>query len=917
MTLHQHLGHPSEDITRSTGRKMGLNMKGAIRHCEGCGIGKMRQKNMNKEHVPRANTVGDRMFMDISSIKHKSAGGSKFWALFMDDHSGFLISRFLKQKSDLAEQGSMLIKVLGNQQRINVKIVRCDNAGENKKMEEACAKMGLATKFEYTAVGTPQQNGRVERKFATLYGRIRSMMISAGIKEGLRQKLWAEAANMCVDLDNILVKCAKEKSPYEIFHKAKKSPNYVNNLRQFGEVGFVLKRNNKIKSKISDRGKKAIMVGYVRNSTGDTYRMYNLRTNKITNTRDVKWAGKLYKDMMVKETDQSDYYTASDEDNMNSDDNDNLEGQPRKNDNRLEGQVRRSGRIQSQNDTDEKVMRALRKLNVSYNPIMSGMAFADEVAFVGGTDESYDNPEQFQEAWNHPKTEEREYWREAIRKEFNDMIKRKVWRETRTSEIPENRRLIGSKWVFKKKRNGVYRARLVGLGYSQIAGVDHKDNFSPVVTDTTFRCVLVMALLEGWNMEVVDIETAFLYGILDEEIFMKMPEGLDIYLDTNFSNHECLVLDKAIYGLVQAARQFHRRLTGVMEKNMGFAKCMADECLLCRTTEKGMIVVCVYIDDTLCVGKTEAIQEFKDEIKQHFAIKEEGEMREYVGCKVKRTGEKSLIMYQDDLINKIDRIFGEKAIKLQIYGMPAGTGEHIKRPDNEETLIEKAEQSLFRSGVGLLLYLVKFSRPDLSNAVRELSKVMDGATPAHMKKLMRAIKYVLDTKERVLNFEVKKQEGSKWTLKAFSDSDWAGAKDDRRSITGYCIYLNGCLVSWKSRGQKHVTLSSTEAEYVAVAEACTDIMFIRMITEFLQMEVKKPVTVFCDNVGAIFMGNNAKQSVRTKHIDVKYHFIREHIVDGVVEIVFVPSQENDADIFTKNVGKETYLKHSEKFMTEK
>ena len=137
----------------------------------------------------------------------------------------------------------------------------------------------------------------------------------------------------------------------------------------------------------------------------------------------------------MKDTEQSDYYTASDEDNIDSESNDNLEGQSSKSDKKLEGHARRSRRIQSQNETDEKVMRALKKLNVSYNPIMSGMVFTDEVAFVGGTDESYDNPEQFDEAWNHPKTEEREYWREAIRKGFNDMIKRKVWRQTRTSKI--------------------------------------------------------------------------------------------------------------------------------------------------------------------------------------------------------------------------------------------------------------------------------------------------------------------------------------------------------------------------------------------------------------------------------------------------------------------------------------------------
>ncbi len=152
-------------------------------------------------------------------------------------------------------------------------------------------------------------------------------------------------------------------------------------------------------------------------------------------------------------------------------------------------------------------------------------------------------------------------------------------------------------------------------------------------------------------------------------------------------------------------------------------------------------------------------------------------------------------MYQDDLINKIEKNFGEYTQKMQEYEMPAGSGEHIKRPDEDEPKIGPEEQRKYRSGVGMLLYLVKFSRPDISNAVRELSKVMDGATPAHMKSMLRTIKFVMDTRQRVLSFDLREQEGSQWTLKAFSDSDWAGSKDDRRSITGYCIYLNGCLIS--------------------------------------------------------------------------------------------------------------------------
>ena len=150
--------------------------------------------------------------------------------------------------------------------------------------------------------------------------------------------------------------------------------------------------------------------------------------------------------------------------------------------------------------------------------------------------------------------------------------------------------------------------------------------------------------------------------------------------------------------------------------------------------------------------------------KNHFAIKEEGEMKEYVGCKVKRTGKRSLIMYQDDLINKIAKNFREHTQSMHKYEMSAGSGEHIKRPDENEPKISPEDQRKYRSEVGMLLYLVKFSRPDISNTVRELSKVMDGATPAHMKSMLRTIKFVMDTRQRVLNFDLREQEGNQWIL---------------------------------------------------------------------------------------------------------------------------------------------------------
>ena len=153
-------------------------------------------------------------------------------------------------------------------------------------------------------------------------------------------------------------------------------------------------------------------------------------------------------------------------------------------------------------------------------------------------------------------------------------------------------------------------------------------------------------------------------------------------------------------------------------------------------------------------------------------------------------------------------------------------------------------------------------------------------------------------------------------MKAYCDSDWAGDVDDRKSITGFSIFLTGCLICWKSRRQKTVTLSSSEAEYVAVSEVCTEILFIKTITDFLGLEVELPITIFCDNIGAIYIAHNPKNNGRTKHINVKYHFIREYVVDGTVKINFVRSKDNLADPFTKNVGQDAYDRHSSKYLKD-
>ena len=192
----------------------------------------------------------------------------------------------------------------------------------------------------------------------------------------------------------------------------------------------------------------------------------------------------------------------------------------------------------------------------------------EDVAFVTGTMCDPNEPQTFQQAWWNSDKDTREKWREAIRLELNKMIKMGVWREENREERNAHKQLVGSKWVFKIKRNGVYRARLVAKGFSQIPGEDFMEHFSPVINDVTFRIVLTRMILEGLDAKVIDIDNAFLNGDLDREIFMKMQEGYKECIQ-DYEDGKGLKLDKAIYGLVQAARQFWKKLTSKL-KEAGF-----------------------------------------------------------------------------------------------------------------------------------------------------------------------------------------------------------------------------------------------------------------------------------------------------------------------------------------------------------
>ena len=327
------------------------------------------------------------------------------------------------------------------------------------------------------------------------------------------------------------------------------------------------------------------------------------------------------------------------------------------------------------------------------------------------------------------------------------MINRGVWRKIERAKIPENRRLIGNKRVFKIKRDGTYRARLVALGYSQIPGIDYTDNVAPVAHDVPFRIALARIMVGKLDSLVMDVETAFPYGDIEEEIFMKSPVGMED-MDPGASPEDCYQLKKRIYGLCQAARQFWRKFVDKIKKEpFGFTVSPAAPCMLFKENNLGICIIIMYVDDMLIIGKKEQIQEFATKIQKEFSVKLQHNLSDYLGCAFHMNKEKTKgWLGQTSIIKSLEQKFGERAMKERLSLTPGTPRFTARKLESHEDKVNAEDHETYRSGVGTLLYLTKHTRPDICNPVRELSKPMDAPAPAHLKEIYKLIRFVLSTK---------------------------------------------------------------------------------------------------------------------------------------------------------------------------
>ena len=984
--FHCLFNHCAEETLRLTAKALGIQLRGKLKPCWACASGNAKKKAVAKTTETRSDKPGERVFLDISYIKHPSYGGSQYWLLIVDDATGKSWTHLLKHKD---MQLDVLLCFFREMKKNGTPVsnVRLDNSGENQALQKAVKQTSdLKIKFEFTPRDSPQYNGKVERRFAFLWNAVRANLNAAKLPTGLRRGLWAEAARYAQLVSDHLV-TAKNKdkgSAYHRFHS--KAWPALSNIKPFGTMGMVKKpRGHQAKDK--DNGVPMIYLGPSMDHAKDVHRFFDPTSKKIMDTvRDVQWMECMYGDWkglappanynhytvghQLEESDseneievnQPGLTTDEVPDKADTEDNSSV-GAPEVDTNVPTTPVTAPQAYVSPTARVTRVMKNL--ASEMLNPMAaeyvaihsrahdmptgrddSGFSAVQSLEDITMLDmleltdfclsavdlaklksmkpedlkpeqykDAFDKPGVYDLAWNHPCPFQRKLWREAINKEFRKMDEMGVWKKIKRSTIPKDRRLIKCKWVFDIKRGtGRFRARLVACGYSQVGGIDFTQVFSPVVNDVTFRIMLVAKMIWKLDSYLFDVETAFLLGKLDEEIYMQIPPGMETDGD------ECLLLVKACYGLVQAAIQFFKFWKNILVNKLGFKSSLADPCLFHRGSGRDLVLICLYVDDGYAIGRKENILRFFEEVRaQKVKITTEESLGDYLSCEVKFNKDLSKAwLGQPHMIKKIEQTFGDEVSKLGTYKTPGTPGFSIIRPKGDDITVSAEMQSRYRSGVGMLLFLVKHSRPDISNAVRELTKCMDGASPAAYKEMLRLIKMVLDTKTKGLKMvPTMSGQGLTWNIVLYSDSDWAGDKDNRRSVSGFIMFLCGVPIMWRSKQQKTVALSSSEAEYVALSESVKEILFVVMILESVGIKVEKPVVVRVDNMGAIYMSENATTASRTRHVDTRFHFVRERIAGKEIVIVFVRSQENKSDGFTKNVKTEIYEDHSSDMVWDK
>ncbi|XP_058754773.1 uncharacterized mitochondrial protein AtMg00810-like [Vicia villosa] len=379
----------------------------------------------------------------------------------------------------------------------------------------------------------------------------------------------------------------------------------------------------------------------------------------------------------------------------------------------------------------------------------------------------------------------------------------------------------------------------------------------------------------------MDVKNAFLNGDLQEEVYMVPPQGV------SHNQGEVCKLKKALYGLKQAPRAWFEKFTTVIT-SIGFLSSDHDSALFVKTTHHGRIILSLYVDDMIITGDDiDGTNDLKLQLAKQFEMKDLGTLRYFLGIEVAYSPKGYLLSQSKYIANILELT---RLSDTRVVDSPLELNVKYAPSDG----VPLSDPTLYRTLVGSLVYLT-ITRPDIAYAIHVVSKFVVAPTIVHWATVLRICRNLRGTQFQSLLFP----SSSSLELRAYSDADWAGDPTDRKSTTGFCIFLGDSLISWKSKKQDIVSHSSTEAEYRAMASTTTEIVWLRWLLSDMGVILSEPTPMYCDNKSAIQIAHNSVFHERTKHIEIDCHFTRHHLQHGTITLPFISSTLQVADLFRK------------------
>lgn len=925
---HQRLGHPSFRVLSSLFPSLAKSCTHETFVCDVCELSKHTRANyplsLNKSDVPFSI-----IHSDLWVCRHTSIDGFKYFVTFIDNCTRLTCVYLLRTKNEVFSCFRSYHAMIRTQFNAKVQIFRSDNGTEyiDGNFRSYLDEHGILP--QTSCVGTPQQNGIPERKNRHLLNVTRSIMFSMHVPK----IYWSHAvATASYLINRVPSQVLDFKTPISLLPKSSLPTSLP--LRVFGCVCFV-HNSNPSRDKLDLRAFRCVFLGYSTSQKG--YKCYHPPTRKMFITMDVTFReteayfppslqGELSGEEMSRGFEQSFSFplplpsvplVLSEGEGEISSQSQAEASRERENPfipqkdfgivYARKNQIPREQSIQVPprqspplpvpdpgNDTLKSVPHvensdipiALRKgvRTCTKYPIANFMSY-EKISpayrvFLSSLS-SVSIPQSWKEAAMNPK------WKEAMNEEMRALKKNETWELV---PLPAGKKTVGCKWVFTVKQNvdGIierFKARLVAKGFTQTYGVDYQETFAPVAKMDSIRALLSCAANLGWSLHQLDVKNAYLHGNLEEEVYMDIPPGFS----SQITDGKVCRLKKALYGLKQSPRAWFGRFLHAMLK-IGYKQSHADHTMFVRREGEKITVLIVYVDDIVVTGNHEAeISQLKSLLAKEFEIKDLGPLKYFLGIEVAQS-KSGIFISQRKYV--LDLLAESGMLGCKPANSPIEANHHLCGGVGEP-----ADRGRYQRLVGRLIYLAH-TRPDIAYAVSVVSRYMHDPRIVHQDAVYRILRYLKSTPGNGILFS----NHGHLTLECFTDADWAGSKDDRKSTTGYCTLLGGNLVTWKSKKQSVVSRSSAEAEYRAMAKGTCELIWLKSLLGDLGVMHERPMRLYCDNQAAINIAHNPVQHDRTKHIEVDRNFIKEKLDQKLICTLYVKSKDQIADIFTKGLG---------------